>query len=159
MSVYTASSTRAGNTGNITDAQSLAAKGGFGVFAYQTGGTDYTAGQTTFPPDFMYNQKVTGTDVAAPVWSYSPIKYWPNDNTAADNAGAKGETNTGKVSFFAYAPYAAVTNFPQVYLPKVLSLVSLLFQRIVIPVTRPSLINSLLTALPTLTCCGYCRSK
>lgn len=97
MSVYTASSTRAGNTGNITDAQSLAAKGGFGVFAYQTGGTDYTAGQTTFPPDFMYNQKVTGTDVAAPVWSYSPIKYWPNDNTAADNAGAKGETNTGKV--------------------------------------------------------------
>jgi hypothetical protein len=109
MSVYTASSTRAGNTGNITDAQSLAEKGGFGVFAYQTKSKDYTAGQTEFQPDFMYNQQVTGTDVAAPVWSYSPIKYWPNDNTAADNAGAKGETNTGKVSFFAYAPYAAVT--------------------------------------------------
>lgn len=106
MSVYTASSTRAGNTGNITDAQSLAKMGGFGVFAYQTGGTDYTAGQTTFPPDFMYNQLVNGTDVAAPVWSYSPIKYWPNDNDDADNAGAKGLGKTGKVSFFAYAPYA-----------------------------------------------------
>lgn len=109
MSVYTASSTRAGSTGNITDAQSLAQKGGFGVFAYQTGSTDYTAGQTSFQPDFMYNQKVTGTNATAPVWSYSPIKFWPNDNTTADNAGAKGETNTGKVSFFAYAPYATVT--------------------------------------------------
>lgn len=106
MSVYTASSTRAGNTGNITDAQSLAEKGGFGVFAYQTGSTDYTAGQTSFQPDFMYNQLVNGTDVAAPVWSYSPIKYWPNDNDDADNAGAKGLGKTGKVSFFAYAPYA-----------------------------------------------------
>lgn len=106
MSVYTAATTRAGKAGNITDAQSLAKNGGFGVFAYQTGSTDYTAGQAEFQPDFMYNQQVTGTDVAAPVWSYSPIKYWPNDNTAADNAGAKGETNTGKVSFFAYAPYA-----------------------------------------------------
>ena len=106
MSVYTASSTRAGNTGNITDAQSLAKMGGFGVFAYQTGSTDYTAGQTSFQPDFMYNQLVNGTDVAAPVWSYSPIKYWPNDNDDADNAGAKGLGKTGKVSFFAYAPYA-----------------------------------------------------
>lgn len=106
MSVYTAATTRAGTAGNITDAQSLAKNGGFGVFAYQTGSTNYTAGQAEFQPDFMYNQQVTGTDVAAPVWSYSPIKYWPNDNTTADNAGAKGETNTGKVSFFAYAPHA-----------------------------------------------------
>lgn len=111
MSVYTASSTRAGNTGNITDAQSLAEKGGFGVFAYQTKSKDYTAGQTEFQPDFMYNQQVTGTDVAAPVWSYTPIKFWPNDNTVADNTtnNAKGVNNTGKVSFFAYAPYTTVT--------------------------------------------------
>lgn len=106
MSVYTASSTRAGEPGNITNAQSLAKNGGFGVFAYQTGSKDYAAGQTEFQPDFMYNQLVNGTDVAAPVWSYSPIKFWPNDNDEADNAGAKGLGKTGKVSFFAYAPYA-----------------------------------------------------
>lgn len=108
MSVYTASSTRAGSTGNITDAQSLAAKGGFGVFAYQTDGNDYNS---TTEPNFMYNQAVTGKTktegtTSTISWSYSPIKYWPNDNTAADDAGAIGETNKGKVSFFAYAPYA-----------------------------------------------------
>lgn len=107
MSVYTASSTRAGQTGNITNAESLALKGGFGVFAYQTGSTNYTAGQKTFQPDFMYNQAVTGTTTNGTTsWTYRPIKYWPNDNTVADDARAKGETNTGKVSFFAYAPYA-----------------------------------------------------
>ena len=106
MSVYTASSTRVGDAGIITTPQDLVGKKGFGVFAYQTGSTDYTAGQTSFQPDFMYNQLVNGTDVAAPVWSYSPIKYWPNDNDDADNAGAKGLGKTGKVSFFAYAPYA-----------------------------------------------------
>lgn len=107
MSVYTASSTRAGNTGNITDAQSLALMGGFGVFAYQTGSTNYTAEQTEFQPDFMYNQAVTGTTTDGKTsWTYNPIKYWPNDNDEADNAGAKGLGKTGKVSFFAYAPYA-----------------------------------------------------
>lgn len=112
MSVYTASSTRAGNTGNITDVKSLAEKGGFGVFAYQTGGDNYeNTAKKKFTPDFMYNQVVTGTvsgddDNKTVTWSYSPIKYWPNDNTTADDAGATGENNKGKVSFFAYAPYA-----------------------------------------------------
>lgn len=116
MSVYTASSTRAGNTGNIDDVNALVAKGGFGVFAYQTGGDNYeNTAKKELTPNFMYNEAVTGTvsgdgDNKTVTWSYSPIKFWPNDNTVADNTtpNAKGETNTGKVSFFAYAPYTAV---------------------------------------------------
>ena len=108
MSVYTASSTRAGDTGIITTPQDLVGKKGFGVFAYQTDATDYSS---KTEPNFMYNQQVTGKTktegtTSTISWSYSPIKYWPNDNTAADNVGAIGETNKGKVSFFAYAPYA-----------------------------------------------------
>lgn len=119
--------TRAGQTGSITSAQVLANKGGFGVFAYYTGDNDYlgttSVNPTTTPvtlttpqasamaPNFMYNQQVTGTDLVTPVWSYSPIKYWPNGNTTADdqdnNAGTSPAAGTGggKVSFFAYAPY------------------------------------------------------
>ncbi len=54
---------------------------GFGVFGYYTTG-DWTTSAT---PNFMYNQKVSGED-----WGYEPLKYWPA---------------TGKISFFAYAPY------------------------------------------------------
>lgn len=35
--------------------------------------------------NFMYNQKITGTDAETPVWTYSPIKYWPNGNAIADD--------------------------------------------------------------------------
>lgn len=70
---------------------------GFGVFAYHTNGT-FTDAAT---PNFMYNQLVTGVKEgegtgATYTWSYSPLKYWPNN------------TND-KVSFFAYAPYDAQT--------------------------------------------------
>lgn len=58
---------------------------GFGVFAAYTAQESYNA-QTM---NFMYNQKVT---YSASAWTYSPLKYWPN------NLG-------DKVSFFAYAPY------------------------------------------------------
>ena len=123
-----------GANGPITSAQVLAQKSGFGVFGYYTIDKDYlgtvkealtpatplsgtpatdltTDQAAAIAPNFMYNQHVTGSDVATPVWTYSPIKYWPNGNTTADdqdnNAGtdpAKG-TVGGKVSFFAYAPY------------------------------------------------------
>jgi len=55
---------------------------GFGVLGYY-----YTVGDwgETATPNFMYNQKVSGED-----WGYEPLKYWPA---------------TGKISFFAYAPY------------------------------------------------------
>jgi len=62
---------------------------GFGVFAYYTGTTafaDYTGGA-----NFMNNQQVTW-DEEGFAWTYSPIKYWPNNNNEL-------------VSFFAYAPY------------------------------------------------------
>ena len=83
---------------------------GFGVFAYQTTG-NYAAG---IAPNFMYNQLVEyGT-----AWTYSPIKYWPNQingtapstNGDADGQSPKAQSySTDKVSFFAYAPYVAVT--------------------------------------------------
>jgi len=58
---------------------------GFGVFATKTGSA---------APDVMYNQQVSYTYLADKAdngyWSYSPLKFWPNDNT---------------VTFSAYAPY------------------------------------------------------
>ncbi len=71
----------------------------FGVFAYYTGTEDYTPGVSA--PNFMYNQAITRT-ATANVWSYSPLKYWPNDVTSDNEAG--------KVSFFAYWPMANPSN-------------------------------------------------
>lgn len=119
--------TRATATGNITSAQVLAQKNGFGVFAYYTGRNTYgqhqkvtyTAETPTVTntvnhyPDFMYNQQVTGTNDETPTWSYSPVKYWPNDfadGTAVDTqspAAYGSDSYGGNVSFFAYAPYVA----------------------------------------------------
>ena len=66
---------------------------GFGVFAYYGDGQDFTSSLT---PQFMYNQNVywSGTE-----WTYSPLKYWPNETLAA------GAAEDDKLSFFAYAPY------------------------------------------------------
>ncbi len=100
---YTSILTRAGETGSIAAGDGLKdTKGGFGVYAYYTKSTAYTAGQDAFTPDFMYNQQVKWTTK----WEYSPLKYWPNANTTADdqNPAAVG-TEGGLVSFFAYAPY------------------------------------------------------
>lgn len=59
---------------------------GFGVYGYYTNGADYTS---DLKPNFMVNEQMT---YSADKWTYSPVKYWPN------------ETND-KLSFFAYAPY------------------------------------------------------
>ena len=74
---------------------------GFGVFAYQTTG-DYSASAT---PNFMYNTKVSTSS-----WTYSPIKYWPNQ-IQAGNTDSQPATafQADKVSFFAYAPHVAAT--------------------------------------------------
>ena len=75
---------------------------GFGVFAYYTGASDWsTAGASTIP-NFMYNQRVTW---ASEQWTYSPVKYWPNNNNRADGSGAIGSEIKNYLSFFAYAPY------------------------------------------------------
>ncbi len=45
----------------------------------------------TLTPNFMYNQQVTSSS-STTVWSYSPLKYWSND----DN---------DRIQFFGYHPY------------------------------------------------------
>jgi hypothetical protein len=82
---------------------------GFGVFAYNTGASDYgatgystmaTTGETpNWTPNFMWNQQVTYSSG----WVYTPLKYWPN---GIDTNGASQAT-VQKLSFFAYAPYVA----------------------------------------------------
>lgn len=73
----------------ITMTEKLA---GFGVFGCYTGDLVYE--NATVTPDFMYNQQVipvdNSVDPADMKWTYEPVKYWPN---------------TGKTTFFAYAPY------------------------------------------------------
>lgn len=76
------SQTRAG-----TEYASAADLTAIGVFAYFTNGA-FSEGSAT--PNFMYNQKVERQSNGS--WTYSPVKYWPNN--AKD-----------KLSFFAYAPY------------------------------------------------------
>ncbi len=88
---------------------------GFGVIAYSTGTSAWSSAKTTATPNFMYNEHVYWNGNPGTAWTYSPIKYWPNefnttavddqDSNASDNP-ASGATASGKVSFFAYAPYA-----------------------------------------------------
>lgn len=89
--VYTGTQTRGLVTDNSTT-NGVTANGlkvtdkGFGILAC-LGATDYPNG-SKYP--FMNNTQATwSTDK----WTYSPVKYWPNNAT-------------DKISFFAYAPYA-----------------------------------------------------
>ena len=90
--------TRAGATGTLTttgegEGEASLQEEGFGVIGYYT---DKVMFSSLAMPNFMYNQQVTYDGVNS-VWIYDPVKYWPNASTG------------GYVSFFAYAPYAAVT--------------------------------------------------
>jgi hypothetical protein len=103
-------SSRAGYSGDMTTA--MLQKEGFGVIAYYTASTDFSSWSIE-APNFMYNTKVyvpeaDGTNPSSNAWTYAPTVYWPNGNATADNAGATG-AGGGKLSFFAYAPYTAVT--------------------------------------------------
>lgn len=69
----------------------------------------------------MYNQQIIySTSEPTNMWTYSPVKYWPNgtDSQNADNAPSNtaGEvTSGGKLSFFAFAPYTAATSTSYAY--------------------------------------------
>jgi hypothetical protein len=127
--------TRAGATGSIDTDKLKEADYGFGVFAYYTGTKTYGQYQAkTYSKEtgkdgnkdkianFMFNQKVEWNnglpDSYVSKWTYTPLKYWPNEvsgdanhdtddqnnNTSNDPALGSG-ANGGNVSFFAYAPY------------------------------------------------------
>ena len=81
----------------------------FGVFTQYAGNTawsSYTAKSTT-PFNFMWNQQVDWND-GLTAWTYTPVKYWPNDNNPADDKGATGSQTHSFLDFFAYAPYTEV---------------------------------------------------
>jgi len=128
--------TRAGFVGSLNTAGLQNADAGFGVFAYYTGTQTYNdwsvypapaspvaygTGSTTSNkyPNFMYNEKITYNGSAGTItnWTYSPIKYWPNEvgNGAVDDQekdqgndpATTTNANGGNLSFFAYAPYVA----------------------------------------------------
>ena len=100
-------STRAtvGKQGDMTTSTLKALQtdgGGFGVFAYYTGASNWSTAGTSTIPNFMYNQQVSWS---SDHWTYSPVKYWPNNNNPADGSGATGSQDKNYLSFFAYAPY------------------------------------------------------
>ena len=110
--VYTsdaANVTRAGYGGVMTTEKlkiNSPAAVGFGVFAmYQNDGAPYAA--DGFTPNFMFNEHVTWSGG----WTYSPLKYWPNETTAdmLNQTGHASSDATDKLSFFAYAPYVNLT--------------------------------------------------
>jgi hypothetical protein len=90
--------TRAGWAGTLTTStgtKNLQTEG-FGVFGYYTNDELYSQNSK---PDFFYNQKVTHDGN----WTYTPIKYWPNEFGATAESQAED-----KLTFFAYAPYVNV---------------------------------------------------
>jgi hypothetical protein len=91
--------TKAGYAGELTTDVLKRDTVGFGVFSFYGNGAMYNE---TMKPDFMYNQLVKFT--SNNVWEYSPIKYWPNEF-----GEAAGNEIADRLSFFAYAPYVAVT--------------------------------------------------
>lgn len=100
--VNKSATTKAGMAGELTTDRLKGDGGGFGVFGYYGNGALYNENSK---PDFMYNQKVESkTFGTTSVWTYEPIKYWPNEFGAEASSEA-----ADRLTFFAYAPYAAVT--------------------------------------------------
>lgn len=107
---YVPNATRAGDAGVMTTAALQTADKGFGVFAQYSNGSGTTDGayaNTTNPSNFMWNEHVS---YAAGSWTYSPLKYWPNETDNDSQSPAATSTHADKLSFFAYAPYVAELN-------------------------------------------------
>ena len=101
--VYTASATKAGTPAGVMTTDKLKTAGnGFGVFAVYQDGVDYAA--SSKKPNFMFNEHVYFSGS----WTYSPLKYWPNE-TETDPQATGISANIDKLSFFAYAPYVNLT--------------------------------------------------
>lgn len=107
----TTASTRAGDPEGVMTTDKLkTANKGFGVFAYYAdGGAPYASSLT---PNFMYNEQVSWANPNGG-WTYSPLKYWPNETTKDSQdpttATATSAKPLDKISFFAYAPYVNPT--------------------------------------------------
>lgn len=105
--IYTASATRAGDAGIQTTSTLQTADKGFGVFAQYSDGTSSTDGAystTVSPSNFMWNEHV---HYSASAWTYSPLKYWPNETKKDSQSPQATSDHADKLSFFAYAPYVA----------------------------------------------------
>lgn len=90
FSSYVGRSTTRGYVNDI----STVARGGFGVFAYETKGTTYSSDKS-FSPNFMDNIHVETSSTSSPYgWHYRPLRYWPSQSTEY-------------LSFLAYYPYDA----------------------------------------------------
>ena len=111
--------TRAGDPVGVMNTDKLKTAGkGFGVFAMYQDDAETYASSTA--PNFMFNEHVH----FATGWTYSPLKYWPNEtiqDSQTPNAETPGTVNDpvppatnntytcDKLSFFAYAPYVNLT--------------------------------------------------
>ena len=87
--------------GGINTNSRLQESVGFGVFAFYSDGVANaytTTPSSNFTPNFMYNQLV---EYDTDHWTYSPLKYWPNEYNTSDAIGA----DVDKLTFFAYAPH------------------------------------------------------
>ena len=104
----TTASTRGGDPEGVMTTDKLKTAGkGFGVFAFYHDNATYPVNNTTLKPDFMFNEQIHW----ASGWTYSPLKYWPNetDNDSQSPAAEAASDHVDKLSFFAYAPYVNLT--------------------------------------------------
>lgn len=107
---YTAGTTRAGDpTGVMTTDKLKTADKGFGVFAVYQDGTKYgSLTDANKVPNFMFNEHVKWNDA----WTYSPLKYWPNETEKDRQTSPATSEQTDYLSFFAYAPYVTTAASP-----------------------------------------------